>query len=40
MMHDNEYKLAKDCFSIVYDITGEKKLEALLDELEKVEGGN
>ncbi len=36
MMQDGEYGLAKDCFSIVYDITREKALEELLDELEKV----
>ncbi len=33
MMHDNDNKLAKDCFSIVYDITQEKALEALINEL-------
>lgn len=36
MMEDREYQLAKDCFSIVYDITREKALEDLLDELQKV----
>lgn len=34
MMEDGEYKLARDCFSIVYDITQEKDLEPVLDELE------
>lgn len=33
MMQDGEHKLAKDCFSIVYDITQEKALEDLLNEL-------
>lgn len=33
MMEDGEHKLAKDCFSIVYDITQEKGLEDLLNEL-------
>lgn len=33
MMQDNDNKLAKDCFSIVYDITQEKALEALINEL-------
>lgn len=36
MMQDGDYKPAKDCFSIVYDITREKALEELLDELEKI----
>lgn len=36
MMQDGEYRLARDCFSIVYDITREKELEELLDELEKI----
>ena len=35
MMQDREYGLARDCFSIVYDITREKGLEELLDELER-----
>lgn len=33
MMQDGEIQLAKDCFSIVYDITQEKALEELLKEL-------
>ncbi len=33
MMQDNDNKLAKDCFSIVYDITQEKSLEELINEL-------
>jgi tetratricopeptide (TPR) repeat protein len=33
MMNDGANKLAKDCFSIVYDITQEKELEELLNEL-------
>ena len=33
MMEDKEYALARDCFSIVYDITREEQLEKLLDEL-------
>ena len=33
MMKDGDNRLAKDCFSIVYDITQEKALEGLLDEL-------
>ena len=35
MMEDKEYTLARDCFAIVYDITREKELEPVLDELEK-----
>jgi tetratricopeptide (TPR) repeat protein len=35
MMEDREYKLARDCFSICYDITREAGLEKILDELEK-----
>ena len=38
MMNDNEYALARDCFSIVYDITREKELEPVLDELQRVLG--
>lgn len=38
MMEDNEYQLARDCFSIVYDITRQKELEPVLDELEKALG--
>ena len=38
MMNDNEYALARDCFSIVYDITREKELEPVLDELQKALG--
>lgn len=34
MMEDKEYALARDCFSIVYDITRDSQLEKLLDELE------
>lgn len=33
MMEDGELKLARDCFSIVYDITQEEKLEALLEQM-------
>lgn len=33
MMQDKEMALAKDCFSIVYDITQEKALKELLDKL-------
>ena len=33
MMQDKEYKLARDCFSIVYDITQEEALAVLLKEL-------
>lgn len=33
MMKDGDNRLAKDCFSIVYDITQEKALEGLLNEL-------
>lgn len=36
MMQDKEYKLARDCFSIVYDITRERELEVLLDELDRI----
>ena len=36
MMNDKDYKLARDCFSIVYDITQEEQLEKLLEELENV----
>lgn len=35
MMEDNAYSLARDCFSIVYDITREPQLADLLDELDK-----
>ena len=35
MMNDKDYKLARDCFSIVYDITQEAQLKTLLDELDK-----
>lgn len=35
LLKDGEYKLARDCFSIVYDITQDKAVEKLLDELEK-----
>ena len=38
MMSDNEYALARDCFSIVYDITREKELEPVLDELQRALG--
>ena len=36
MMESQDYQLAKDCFSIVYDITQEEQLEKLLEELENV----
>ena len=35
MMNDKDYRLARDCFSIVYDITQETQLKTLLDELDK-----
>lgn len=35
LLKDCDYKLARDCFSIVYDITQDKSVEKLLDELEK-----
>ena len=35
MMNDKDYRLARDCFSIVYDITQEAQLKTLLDELDK-----
>lgn len=35
MMEDKDYALARDCFSIVYDITQEGRLKTLLDELDK-----
>ena len=35
MMHDKDYRLARDCFSIVYDITQETQVKTLLDELDK-----
>lgn len=35
MLQDKEYGLARDCFSIVYDITREKALEDMLNELEE-----
>ena len=34
MLQDKEYALAKDCFSIVYDITNEQQLEGVLAELD------
>ena len=34
MLEDKQYSLARDCFSICYDITQEQALEELLDELE------
>ncbi len=36
MMEDKEYGLAKDCFSIVYDITREEQLGVMLDELQQM----
>lgn len=33
MMEDKDYELAKDCFSIVYDITQEEQLGRLLEEM-------
>ncbi|MDO5402327.1 MAG: hypothetical protein Q4F11_02700 [Eubacteriales bacterium] len=36
MMEDKELKLAKDCFSIVYDITQEEKLGSLLDTMKDI----
>jgi tetratricopeptide (TPR) repeat protein len=38
MMEDSEFALARDCFSIVYDITREKELEPVLDELDRALG--
>ena len=35
MMQDGDTKLAKDCFSIVYDITQEEALAKLLDEVDE-----
>ena len=35
MMNDKDYRLARDCFSIVYDITQEEQLGNLLEELER-----
>ena len=35
MLQDKEYALAKDCFSIVYDITNEQQLEGVLAELDR-----
>ena len=35
MLKDKEYALAKDCFSIVYDITNEQQLEGVLAELDR-----
>ncbi|MGN0316616.1 MAG: hypothetical protein ACI4E1_01635 [Lachnospira sp.] len=34
MMEEGELRLARDCFSIVYDITRESHLEAVLDQLD------
>ena len=34
MLQDKEYRLAKDCFMIVYDITNEPQLEGLIAELD------
>jgi tetratricopeptide (TPR) repeat protein len=34
MLKDKEYGLARDCFSIVYDITQEEQIENLLNSLE------
>lgn len=34
MLNDKEYRLAKDCFMIVYDITNEQQLEGLIAELD------
>lgn len=34
MLQDKEYRLAKDCFMIVYDITNEQQLEGLIAELD------
>lgn len=34
MLQDKEYRLAKDCFMIVYDITNESQLEGLIAELD------
>ena len=35
MLQDREYALAKDCFSIVYDITNEQQLEGVIAELDR-----
>lgn len=35
LLKDGDYQLAKDCFSIVFDITQDSTVEKLLDELEK-----
>ena len=34
LLKDGDYKLAKDCYSIVYDITQDASAEKLLNELE------
>ena len=36
MMQDSQFKLARDCYSIVYDITQEKGLIDLLDQLDSL----
>lgn len=35
MFQDKEYRLAKDCFMIVYDITNEQQLENVIAELDR-----
>lgn len=35
MLQDKEYRLAKDCFMIVYDITNEQQLENVIAELDR-----
>ncbi len=35
MLQDKEYRLAKDCFMIVYDITNEQQLEGIIAELDR-----
>ena len=34
LLKDADYKLAKDCYSIVYDITQDAAAEKMLNELE------
>ncbi len=38
MMNDSEYSLARDCFSICYDITQEELLERMLKQLDEFLG--
>ena len=38
MMNDHEYSLARDCFSICYDITQEELLARMLKQLDELLG--